>query len=60
MLSRHSPWLWVRFSLTLAFAVAAAVREGPAALMMECQGEGPGRCGCLGCMGKELRGCRDE
>jgi hypothetical protein len=36
MLSRHSPWLWVRFSLTLAFAVAAAVREGPGALMVEC------------------------
>jgi hypothetical protein len=37
MLSRHSPWLWVRFSLTLAFAVAAAVREGPGALMVECE-----------------------
>jgi hypothetical protein len=34
MLSRHSPWLWIRFSLTLAFAVAVAVREGPASLML--------------------------
>jgi hypothetical protein len=40
MLSRHSPWLWVRFSLTLAFAVAAAVREGPGALMVECERSG--------------------
>jgi hypothetical protein len=39
-LSRHSPWLWVRFSLTLAFAVAAAVREGPGALMVECERSG--------------------
>ncbi|KEQ96449.1 hypothetical protein AUEXF2481DRAFT_639232 [Aureobasidium subglaciale EXF-2481] len=63
MLSRHSPWLWVRFSLTLAFAVAAAIREGPGALMMECQSEGgceKKECACLGCMGRELRKCRDD
>jgi hypothetical protein len=69
MLSRHSPWLWVRFSLTLAFAVAAAVREGPGALMVECErndtkGGGGGedeaeaqKCGCLKCLGREMARC---
>ncbi|KAI4849984.1 hypothetical protein E4T44_03014 [Aureobasidium sp. EXF-8845] len=69
MLSRHSPWLWVRFSLTLAFAVAAAVREGPGALMVECErhdakgGDGgedeveAQKCGCLKCLGREMAGC---
>lgn len=61
MLSRHSPWLWIRFSLTLAFAIAAAVKEGPGALMMECEGDGEGgrKCGCLKCLGREMRECRD-
>lgn len=26
---RHSLWLWLRFSFTLAFAIGAALREGP-------------------------------
>ncbi|KAH0299247.1 hypothetical protein KCU71_g12512, partial [Aureobasidium melanogenum] len=60
MLSRHSPWLWIRFSLTLAFAIAAAVKEGPGALMMECRSDEEGRrCGCLKCLGREMRECRD-
>jgi hypothetical protein len=61
MLSRHSPWLWVRFSLTLAFAVAAAVREGPRALMVECasneaRGERRGRDGEGRARGGDVRG----
>jgi hypothetical protein len=61
MLSRHSPWLWVRFSLTLAFAVAAAVREGPGALMVECarneaRGERRGRDGEGRARGGDVRG----
>lgn len=63
MLSRHSPWLWVRFSLTLAFAVAAAVKEGPGALMVECargadEDEEADKCGCLRCLGREMAKCR--
>lgn len=63
MLSRHSPWLWVRFSLTLAFAVAAAVKEGPGALMVECARSGDddeegNKCGCLRCLGREMAKCR--
>jgi hypothetical protein len=58
MLSRHSPWLWVRFSLTLAFAVAAAVREGPGALMVECEKDDETQqCGCLKCLGREMARC---
>jgi hypothetical protein len=61
MLSRHSPWLWVRFSLTLAFALAAAVREGPGALMVECESntteDAAEECGCLKCLGREMARC---
>ncbi|KAI4724825.1 hypothetical protein E4T49_07434 [Aureobasidium sp. EXF-10728] len=60
MLSRHSPWLWVRFSLTLAFAIAAAVKEGPGALMVECRGSEGVRCGCLKCVGRGMRECADD
>ncbi|GAB7363183.1 hypothetical protein MBLNU230_g3466t1 [Neophaeotheca triangularis] len=31
--SKHSPWLWLRFSLTLAFAVGAAFTQGPGSLL---------------------------
>ena len=31
--SKHSPWLWIRFSVTLAFAVGVAFKDGPASLM---------------------------
>lgn len=30
---KHSPWLWLQFSLTLAFAIGAAFKEGPGALL---------------------------
>lgn len=60
MLSRHSPWLWIRFSLTLAFAVAAAVKEGPGALLAPCEGDGQrGDCACLSCAARGLRDCSD-
>lgn len=32
-LARHSPWLWIKFSLTLAFAIGAAIKDGPASLL---------------------------
>jgi hypothetical protein len=48
----------VRFSLTLAFAVAAAVREGPGALMVECEKDDETqKCGCLKCLGREMAKC---
>jgi hypothetical protein len=30
---RHSPWMWLKFSITLAFAVGVAFKDGPAALL---------------------------
>ncbi|KAL1297551.1 hypothetical protein AAFC00_006120 [Neodothiora populina] len=33
LIERHSPWLWIRFSLTLAFAIGAAIKDGPASLL---------------------------
>jgi hypothetical protein len=51
----------VRFSLTLAFALAAAVREGPGALMVECESntteDAAEECGCLKCLGREMARC---
>ncbi|KAK3074289.1 hypothetical protein LTR53_003400 [Teratosphaeriaceae sp. CCFEE 6253] len=31
--SRHSPWQWVKFSITLAVAVGVAFKDGPASLL---------------------------
>jgi len=31
--SKHSPWLWLRFSITLAFAVGVAFKNGPGSLL---------------------------
>ncbi|KAK5750857.1 hypothetical protein LTS12_019068 [Elasticomyces elasticus] len=31
--SRHSPWVWVKFSITLAVAVGVAFKDGPASLL---------------------------
>lgn len=31
--SKHSPWLWLKFSITLAFAVGVAFKDGPASLL---------------------------
>lgn len=33
LIARHSPWLWIKFSLTLAFAIGAAIKDGPASLL---------------------------
>ena len=30
---KHSPWVWLKFSLTLAFAVGIAFKDGPASLL---------------------------
>ena len=33
--SKHNPWLWIKFSLTLAFAVGLAFRDGPGSLLKD-------------------------
>ncbi|KAF2764426.1 hypothetical protein EJ03DRAFT_331849 [Teratosphaeria nubilosa] len=33
LFTRHSPWLWLKFSLTLAFAIGVAFKDGPATLL---------------------------
>jgi len=32
-ITKHNPWLWIRFSLALLFAIGAALREGPGLVM---------------------------
>lgn len=32
-LGRHSPWLWLKFSITLAFAIGCAFKSGPGSLL---------------------------
>ncbi|EME46378.1 hypothetical protein DOTSEDRAFT_51881 [Dothistroma septosporum NZE10] len=32
---KHSPWLWLKFSITLAFAVGVAFNDGPGSLLKE-------------------------
>ncbi|GAM83479.1 hypothetical protein ANO11243_014670 [Dothideomycetidae sp. 11243] len=32
-IQRHNPWLWIRFSLVLLFAIGAAIRDGPSTVM---------------------------
>ncbi|KAF2151725.1 hypothetical protein K461DRAFT_321906 [Myriangium duriaei CBS 260.36] len=32
-IQKHSPWLWIRFSLALLFAIGAAIRDGPSVVM---------------------------
>lgn len=31
--SKHSPWLWLKFSITLAFAIGTAFKDGPGSLL---------------------------
>lgn len=31
--AKHSPWVWMQFSITLAFAVGIAFKDGPATLL---------------------------
>ncbi|EMC99881.1 hypothetical protein BAUCODRAFT_30292 [Baudoinia panamericana UAMH 10762] len=38
--TKHSPWLWLKLSITLAFAVGVAFKEGPGYLMKKTL------CGC--------------
>ncbi|TKA76542.1 hypothetical protein B0A55_05666 [Friedmanniomyces simplex] len=44
--SRHSPWVWIKFSITLAVAVGVAFKDGPASLL---------RSTVCGCRRKERR-----
>lgn len=48
-LGRHSPWLWLKFSITLAFAIGCAFKSGPGSLL-SAEEECPGceRCGASG------------
>lgn len=45
VLGRHSPWLWIKFSLTLAFAIGAAIKEGPGTIL-RAEWTGRERCVC--------------
>jgi hypothetical protein len=53
--TRHSPWLWLKFSITLAFAIGCAFKSGPGSLLAGAEGgkgvDGDGEdCGvCVGC-----------
>lgn len=44
-LLKHSPWMWIKFSLTLAFAIGAAIKDGPAVLFRPCYEDGK-KCAC--------------
>ena len=53
--TRHSPWLWLKFSITLAFAIGCAFKSGPGSLLAggdsgdDANGDGED-CGvCAGC-----------
>ncbi|KAK0845520.1 hypothetical protein LTR03_007410 [Friedmanniomyces endolithicus] len=50
--ARHSPWVWIQFSITLAVAVGVAFKDGPASLLR--------RTVCGGCRRKEGRGEGEE
>jgi len=49
--ARHSPWLWLKFSITLAFAIGCAFKSGPGSLLAGGNGAGEvADCGvCAGC-----------
>ena len=52
-LGRHSPWLWLKFSITLAFAIGCAFKSGPGSLLAleeECPG-------CESCNAGGKRAC---
>lgn len=50
---RYSPWLWLKFSITLAFAIGCAFRSGPGSLLMLNDSEK--RCGCSSCSNGKRR-----
>ena len=53
-LGRHSPWLWLKFSITLAFAIGCAFKSGPGSLL-SLEDECPG---CENCAaGRQRAGC---
>lgn len=49
-LGRHSPWLWLKFSITLAFAIGCAFKSGPGSLLASDEEKCPG---CASCMSQE-------
>ncbi|KAF1825542.1 uncharacterized protein K489DRAFT_408183 [Dissoconium aciculare CBS 342.82] len=44
--TRHSPWLWLKFSITLAVAVGAAFRYGPGSLLSSSDTAATSTCCC--------------
>ncbi|KAK0284307.1 hypothetical protein LTR35_006023 [Friedmanniomyces endolithicus] len=50
--ARHSPWVWIQFSITLAVAVGVAFKDGPGSLLR--------RTVCGGCRRKEGMGEGEE
>jgi hypothetical protein len=53
-LGRNSPWLWLKFSITLAFAIGCAFKSGPGSLLL-LEDECPG---CDSCgAGRQRAGC---
>lgn len=38
---KHSPWLWIKFSITLAFAIGVAFKDGPGSML------NTGACRCI-------------
>ncbi|KAL1589478.1 hypothetical protein WHR41_01731 [Cladosporium halotolerans] len=50
---KHSPWLWLKFSITLAFAIGCAFRSGPGSLLVL---GAERRCSCGACVAGRRRG----
>lgn len=51
-LGKHSPWLWLKFSITLAFAIGCAFKSGPGSLLATDEEKCPG---CEGCTAERRR-----
>lgn len=49
----YSPWMWLKFSITLAFAIGCAFRSGPGSLLMLNDSEK--RCICPSCSNSKRR-----
>lgn len=47
-LGSHSPWLWLKFSITLAFAIGCAFKSGPGSLLSLEEEKCPGCDSCTG------------
>ena len=52
--TKHSPWLWIKFSITLAFAIGVALKDGPGSLMKRTI------CGCRRREDDRIRGINEQ